>query len=194
MLDNKDEIDRLLDSALADYAEPGPDSELEGRILSRLSSEATPSPHRHWLPWVIALPVLASLLLFVVLSRPWPNHPSVTAPQHAHVLQAPSPASEAANRPPSRTAPAAHNKEAPLHKLRPRHAALASKSTPLPKLEIFPSPQPLSPEEQALANFAVHATPSERESLIAAQRQADAPLHIAAIHIEPLEPPTAGAN
>ncbi len=55
----KDELDSLLDAALVTYADPGPDSGLEQRILARISAEnfaaSAPAPRRRWLPWGIAL-------------------------------------------------------------------------------------------------------------------------------------------
>jgi hypothetical protein len=64
----------------------------------------------------------------------------------------------------------------------------------LPKLDVFPSPQPLSPEEKALVSFAARAPEPVRQALIDAQTQADAPLNIAAIEIQPLDPPDQGGN
>ena len=192
MHDNRDEIDLLLDSALATYADPGPDSGLEQRILTRIAADAHAAPRRRWLPWAIALPAAASLLIFILILHPWTNHTSVL-PQQADVSHRPMPPIEAANRsssPPART----RRSEAPLRRQRPRHRALAIRSAPLPKLDVFPTPQPLSPQERALVNFAAHATKSERESLVTSQQQADAPLHIAAIQITPLQPPAPGAN
>lgn len=192
MPDNRDELDRLLDSVLATYADPGPDSGLASRILSRLAAEAGPAPRRRWLPWVIALPAAAVLLLFILLSGPETNHRAV-APKQARVSQQPPAAPQAANRPAPSAAPI-RRAGTPLGKPRPRRAALAAHWAPLPKLDFFPTPQPLSPEEQALVEFAAHASKSDRESLLKAKEQADAPLRIAAIEIKPLEPPASGAN
>lgn len=193
MHDSRDELDRLLDSALANYADPGPDSGLEGRIMSRMATETSPAPRRRWLAWAIALPAAAALLLFILFSYPWTNPPSST-PQQANVTQQQAaPSIEAANRPPSRPTPIRRSDTLP-GRPHPSRKPLSANPAPLPKLDIFPTLQPLSPQEQALVDFAERATKSERESLIAAQRQADAPLRIAAIEIKPLEPSAAGAN
>jgi hypothetical protein len=64
----------------------------------------------------------------------------------------------------------------------------------LPKREVFPTPQPLSPEERAFANFVARSTETERQSFIEAQKRDDAPLSIAAIEIQPLDPPSPGGN
>jgi hypothetical protein len=68
------------------------------------------------------------------------------------------------------------------------------RSVALPKLDVFPTPQPLTPEEQALVAFAVRAPESERKSFIEAQRQAEAPLRIAAIEIPPIDSPDKDTN
>jgi hypothetical protein len=65
----------------------------------------------------------------------------------------------------------------------------AATAAPLPKLDVFPTPQPLTPEEQVLAVFAAKAPLTERQALLDAQKQADAPLSIAALQIQPLDPP-----
>jgi hypothetical protein len=194
MRDNHDELDRQLDAALATYADPGPDSGLDQRILNRIAAEIEPAPRRRWLPWAIALPVAAGLLVFAVLSGTRPVQTPSNAPQQAHISQQPpSTSTEAANRLPSRPAPI-HRAGAPPAKPHPRRAVLASRSAPLPKLEIFPTVRPLSPQEETLVNFAAQASKSERESLVSAQQEGEAPLRVAAIEIKPLEPPAAGAN
>jgi hypothetical protein len=73
-------------------------------------------------------------------------------------------------------------------------SAQAAKSAPLPKLDVFPTPQPLTPQEQALAVFAIHGPEPERKALAKAQQQIDAPLSIAAIHIPPVQSPDKGTN
>jgi hypothetical protein len=64
----------------------------------------------------------------------------------------------------------------------------------LPKLNVFPTPQPLTPSEKALVTYIAHAPEAERNALVDAQKQMDAPLSIAAIDIQPLEPPEEGGN
>ena len=208
MQDERDQLDRVLDSALATYADPGPESGLERRILGHIANEAAPAPRRRWLAWAIALPAAAGLLLFAVLAGPRLDHAPSSMPPQTRILQKP-PAlgglagnralSEGSGKDGSKRkgrtesiARASHpSSDAKMHS---RRAVLASKSTPLPKLDVFPTPQPLSPEERALVEFAAHAPQSERESLMAAQREADAPLRITAIEIMPLESPAAGPN
>lgn len=57
----------------------------------------------------------------------------------------------------------------------------------LPKQEVFPTPAPLSTDEQKLAAFLHQAPPALKEQVIAAQKQIDDPIEVAAIQIEPLD-------
>ncbi|MGH9590802.1 MAG: hypothetical protein ACRD25_10415 [Terracidiphilus sp.] len=211
MHDSRDELDRLLDSALATYAHPGPDSGadlgLEQRILTRIAAERHGAPRRRWLAWAVALPAAAILLLFAGLSIARQTYTPRPASQQGHISSqrlhrrnqlAAEKRGNGLYQGTTSVVPKKHSKEqwslAPDAAPHSRRAARAAPAEPLPKLDVFPTPQPLSPEEQALVNFAAYATKSERESLVTALPQANAPLHIAAIQIKPLQPPAAGAN
>lgn len=61
------EFDLLVRSALATYAEPASESDLVHGILARVAAESAPAPARRWLPWAIALPVAAGLLMLAFL-------------------------------------------------------------------------------------------------------------------------------
>ena len=190
----QDELDLLVQSALASYADPGAESGLEGRILARIAAEGAPVARRRWLPWAIALPVAAGLLLLLLLS----GHRQ-KVPQFGQQFQVPSaPQSEVADA--GKGTPTVHyptrkkNSGEGLSPQRIRESAHAAKDVPSPKREVFPTPQPLSPEELALAEFGASATETERQTFIEAQKQNDAPLTIAAIEIKPLDPPDHGGN
>ncbi len=198
----KDDLDVLLDSALSTYADPGQDSRLDSgldsglaqRILARIaavreSAERTPATRRRWLPWAIALPAAACVLLFIVLGPKIVQQPSsrttavAHSPEQSAALSAPTTA--ARPEPVHRTRrPTSKAQSVPLHRAAP--------PTPLPKLDIFPTPQPLTPEERALVIVATQIPESQRQALVEAQRQGDEPLSVAAIHIPPLELPEVG--
>jgi hypothetical protein len=195
--DNK--LDQLLDAALSTYAEPGPNSGpnsgLEERVLAHLAvaratTEASPIPvpllrpgkgatnRRRWLPWAIALPAAACLLLIFFMQKTAPLRSSraeqgFTQPPYAAMRAENSLAPKSAS---------AHHK--PLRQT----VARMTQPAPLPKLDVFPTPRPLTAEEQALAVFISHASDSERKALIESQKQFQAPISIAAIRIPPLEP------
>lgn len=195
MRDEQD-LDRVLNDAVATYGDPGPDPSREQRILalvqSRVANEARsatrrPDLHR-WLPWAMALPVAAGLLLLFLL-------PSKTShPAHepiAHMQMTPKPAVSGTARPHSEPA-------RPIRALRPLQLAsmqpLAQNLVPrpkrdVPKLDVFPAPQPITAEERALAVIAAETPAPLRRALVEAQKQEDAPIKIADIRIPPLDLP-----
>jgi hypothetical protein len=187
-----DDTDHMLDSALSTYAAPKPG--LEDRILRSLATARTTPSGRHplftrrWLPWAIAVPIAAALALFFLPTHRTPAPPgnyAQTTPQ-SHLPSTPSRPPESSTARP--TARAVHHP--------PGHGSPASEVAirrALPKQNIFPSPQPLSSEEQALAAIAAHGPEQVRQSLIDAQ-VTDAPITISAIQIQPLTMPDAGQN
>jgi hypothetical protein len=189
-----DEIDQMLRSALSTYGDPGLESGIEGRVLARIAAEKAPVPRRRWLPWGIALPVAAALILLLVLSGSRPTH---SPAGNAKVAYPPNQSVTSSARLEAGSTPGTTRTE---HGITRRtvagagHHPAAATNAPLPKLDVFPSPQPLTPEEQALVAFAARAPEPVRQALIDAQKQADAPLNIAAIEIQPLDPPDQGGN
>ena len=192
-MSDKDDLDRLLDSALATYAEPA--SGLERRVLDALATERTAAPakskqtafpNRRWMPWAVGLAAAASLLLALSMHyhesyRDYGSHPTTQARNTA-------PAQPQRSSTPSGILPN-----------EPTHIALvrtpkvhAPHLTPvpqgaLPKLDVFPAPQPLTPQEQALVLFVARAPEEERKAVAEAQQRIETPISIAAIHIPPLE-------
>ncbi len=195
----KDELDTLLDAALVTYADPGPDGGLEQRILARISAEnfavSTPAPLRRWLPWGIALAAASCLLLFIVISAQKRIHPPLRNARSAQLSNAP-PAVTTQHGPmpivPHSTI--IHGANRTMPKVQRPPTEITHRSAPLPKLDVFPTPQPLTPEEQALVAFATQVPQQQVEAVIEAQKQAGAPLTIAAIRIQPLEQPEQGQN
>jgi hypothetical protein len=202
---NPADLDRLLDSALATYADPGRDSGLEGRVLAALATARTESsgpiaPRRwRWLPWMIAIPVAASLILLWIFASTRVVH-APTQPQQSRDAQPAPDSSLRASAP----AAAAHRVEVrPNSVPRVRHAAptaprvsqeQTSRATALPKLDVFPTPQPLSPQEQVMLAFAQQAPEAQVEALSAAQAKDEESFAFAASHISPFEPPAEGKN
>lgn len=194
----KDDLDLLLGSALATYADPGPESGLEDRILAALAAgEASPvrsRPRRRWLPWTIAIPAVGLLLLWLAL--PKAMHAPATVPQIARQLAGPTQSAPAAPAPEIARKPGSGPRHLP-HSTQPgqRTSVVESvRKAPPPKLDIFPTPQPLTAEERALAAAATTAPDPTRQALMATQKQPDAPLSIADLEIPPLVPPDGGKN
>ena len=165
------------------------DSGLAARILARVSSEQSSNrsasrSRSRFLLWA-ALPAAACMLLIFVLLRsagPVSDHQSASSPQPSSSTSSGSKAPVvASNTPAKKTSPTAR------HHMRPQPTTAAAKAAAPPKLDVFPLPQPLSPEEQALYAFATQVSEKQRQAVLDAQKNVDAPLNIAAIHIQPLE-------
>jgi len=142
------ELDRMLDAALAGYSAVEPRAGLEDRIVANLRVEQRRPPNRAWWQWSLAA-ALATVVL-VVLTLAWKS-----GSRHAPVIS---------TRPPVRVQnPEKTNSQAcncPVFKGIRRHdpvrraAALAVSPHKAvaanPKLETFPSPQPLNEQERML--------------------------------------------
>ena len=194
MPDN-DPLDLLIDSALKNYADPGLDSGLEQRVLdavrARMSPKKKTARRLRWLPSALALPVATCLLLYFV-STPKKTHlPPRSADQ---ARQAHEPAVESANNHPALRTGLPPKGKRPIPKAQPRTVNLALNPAPPPKLDVFPTPRPLTQEEQALVIIANQTPKPVLEALILAQEQDEAPVAIAAIHIPPLDPPEPDGN
>jgi hypothetical protein len=191
----KDDLDLLIDSALATYADPGPDAGLEGRMLAALSPVRKELPRRalirgRWLPWAVALPIAAGLL-FLWLSTQREKPIPASEPQQARE-SVPNPiAPRVDSRSPSPI------KEQHRHTvlIRPQPSPVeTAQAAPLPKLDVFPTPQPMTPEERALTAVVTETPLHARPAVIDAESLDHQPIRIAEIQIPPLEPPTQGQN
>jgi len=160
-----DDFDRTLDGVLAKYASIEPRAGLEERILTNLRLARVTANARPWWNWRTA-GMLAVVLLIVALLMWW-RKPSSQPPV-------------VADRPPVREAPmdpylanreSTHAGKNKRHRRpatsRPPHETVASG----PKLDVFPSPLPLSEQEKLLAIY-VGQYP-EHAALVAEARMAD---------------------
>lgn len=182
-----DDLDLLLDSALKTYAESEASPSLEQRILARIAAEPSVAPRPRWHPWAIAVPLAACLLLVVLFMSQ--KHralnqiavtPSATSSSLAVLPAAPHPE-------------LAHHTKARSHLKPVRPIQIANnRNVSLPKLDVFPTPQPLTPQEQALTAFAARAPAPKLQALLAAQNQSDAPLSIPHIPALAFGPPDEG--
>jgi hypothetical protein len=158
----QDKLDRVLDAALAEYAAVEPREGLENRVLANLRAEQARVPDRAWRRW--SLMALAALVI-VAITLAWrsgkPSHP-VAASHPSSPLQNPAPpsASNGGNRV---LPPALRPKRKSAYRSQPEIVMAASR-----KLEQFPSPQPLSEQELALAKY-VSEFPQEATLIAQAQ-------------------------
>lgn len=196
----KDDLDLLIDSALATYADPGPDSGLENRVLAALASVHNAIPwerggwRRRWLPWAVAIPIAAGLL-FLWLSPGRHKPVPASESQEARGAVPSSIASRASSS--NQVRPRLSNRSETPHRhtvrvTQPAPPVQTAQAAPLPKLDVFPTPQPLTAEERALALVVTQTPLPAREALVEAQSLDAQPVRIAEIHIPPLEPPDQG--
>lgn len=152
--DHEDDLDRVLDSALAMYATIKSRPGLEERILANLPAEHS-AARRTW--WVWAL-VGALALLIVVLAL---RSSRAVPPEVAKQRPAPEVAKPVADR-------NLGGSTQPIRQVRRNQAAKWQPLPANPKLDQFPSPQPLSQQEQILAMY-INQNP-EYAALIAEAR------------------------
>lgn len=142
-----------LDDALAKYARVEPRAGLEERILANLQAEQARVPNHSVWRWSVAI-VLAALVV-AALVMGWRHgksfsplmvkHPSTSAPGPND----PRPEVAANDGAKQLHVAGQASKRAATHRS-PRPAVVATVN---PKLDQFPSPQPLSEQEQILASY-----------------------------------------
>ncbi len=155
---NQDEFDRELDAALAQFAAVEPRAGLEERVLSNLRSAAAEAAageaqDRRWWWWTLAAALTAMIMVALTLAwRPEKpsGKPSVVAQHPGGTMQ---------NAPPAETklVSAARGNLVPPHSAQTAHRSWHSTPSVVaadsPKLDQFPSPQPLSAQEKILADY-----------------------------------------
>jgi len=159
-------LDRLLDASLAKYADASPRAGLEERILANLQSEqSSESTHSLW-QWglVAALAAVALLAVAVSLRFGKAAHPVIA--NHAAVSTPDSTKS-----PLPEPQPESHETTAPVRRV---HRTVRRPAQPRnliadgPKLDQFPSPQPLSEQEKAALEY-VERYPEQASLMAQAQ-------------------------
>jgi len=166
---NRSQIEREMDAALARYSTAEPRSGLEGRVLANLCAERERRVVvRRWLWPAVAGFALATAI--VVLAFVW--SPRSVAP--GPVAQEKPNAADGTQKAPvtiEKNAVAGATRVAPpakrIFEVPVRYATVASEKAP--KLDQFPSPQPLSEQERLLMRYA-NADP---DALLFAQARAD---------------------
>ena len=180
-----DELEKLLQAGLESYGKAEPLSGLEERVLRRVQ-ERHASNRWLWLRWATAT-ACACLLVAVVVGHksitPLPHKPVETV-QHATAQGGQGSTEVASTATPDKPMPpVVHRREA--------RTATAKQDKPneaaLPKLDVFPIPHSLTPEERAMLQFVTQDPKAAKEVL--AQIRAGSPeqIQIAQIQIKPLE-------
>ncbi|MBZ5619471.1 MAG: hypothetical protein LAQ69_12220 [Acidobacteriia bacterium] len=169
-----DELDKLLDEALASYSSEEPRPGLEQRVLGRVRAAGTQRRFGWW-RWAVAIPVLASLLVVAITHRVKPQ--ATIAERTISTAQPPATTDAASAEEPQAAAPRRR------HRVVTRPVVARS---PLPRLSVFPRPSALSPEERALVDLVARFPDQAREVLIEADQRSAEPIEIRKIQIPPL--------
>jgi hypothetical protein len=166
----QDELDRILDAALAKYATAEPREGLDSRVLAALRVERARLPNRAWWRWGVM--ALTGAIVIVAITFAWRSgerpHPLVAdhLPIRTPSVEQPGPRAAAKtganNVHPQASSPAIRQA---TH--RARHQIVEPAD---PKLDQFPSRQQLSDQELALARY-VSEFPQEATLIARAQEE-----------------------
>jgi hypothetical protein len=160
-------LDLALDAALAKYAAVEPRIGIEDRILVNLRTQPVRVANHKWWSWSMAVALVVVVAAVLALRSGTPSHP-VIANHPAVTTQTPTErGTQLASRDDSAASPREHAqiRRAVAHPSRPKTVVAAD-----PKLDQFPSPQPLSDEELALARY-VRDFPQEAVLIAKAQEE-----------------------
>ena len=159
-----DDLDRALDAALAKYSSVEPRSGLEQRVMANLKAQPAVESARVGWRWALSAGAFSILCIAAALWWNASRHPSLPAPDQAkQTHSAPELPKQVGN-------PAIQAESIPSPARRRRRARqespVVAKRTP--RLNQFPQPQPLTPEEAALVRY-VAQFPAEATLLATAQ-------------------------
>ncbi|MGB7131696.1 MAG: hypothetical protein WBD59_12850 [Candidatus Sulfotelmatobacter sp.] len=168
-----DPLDRELDAALAKYAAVEPRAGIEQRILASLRAEQKQSSVRPWWGWpaIGGLSVAVVVAALVLAFEFWNPAPSLTAHQSPTATLSAAGKTIASVGNLRGAASRATELGTVSEQRRPRGAHLHSREDENaggPKLDVFPSPQPLSEQEKMLVAYV--AQHSQQAALIARAR------------------------
>jgi hypothetical protein len=179
MHESEIELDRKIDAALATYSDPAESlnsSALAARVLATAREK---QQGIQWWRWglVAAVPALAALLILLYL----PAKPKIEPVRLS--MAAPPVVQQPVISPMPEKLPVSHTE------VRTSHAShVAAPSQEPPKLDVFPTPRPLSEQEKLMVAF-VQSAPQEAQKQAAQDSEPIQPITIADLTIPPLDPP-----
>jgi len=162
----KNVLDHELDAALAKYSNVEPRAGLEERVLANLRAEQSSVPVRAWWRWNVAVAVL---IVAVALLWRWerPSHP-VVAVRPANPTQASQQRKQFISNG-VESGVRIQTSNSMRKKIRNVSPVVVADG---PKLDHFPSPQPLTEQELALARY-VREFPQEANLIATAQVESE---------------------
>lgn len=167
--DSQDNLDRLLDAALSKYAAVEPRVGLEERVLAHLNAEQSNASTTTWWRWGLAGAVAVVAIVAILTWKPSKTPQRVIANFPPITNQAPfNPAAKDSIEDGNKFSA---KKPMPTRKPAVQRPLTATMVT-APKLDVFPSPHPLSAEELALARY-VRNFPADAKVVAEAQANSE---------------------
>lgn len=165
----RDELDRKLSAALAKFAAVEPRAGLEDRVLANLRAEREQVADRLWWRWGLAAVAAVVVVALALASRSG-------KPSHLVVANHPSPTMRSPQQSGYREVTIENHSGVRVQDLRPAQRKTTHRSRPTvvadePKLDQFPSPQPLSEQERILASYVAQYP---EHAVLVARAQAEA--------------------
>jgi len=187
--EGQDALDRRIGAALRSYTEPPALAEpriVLAQIMERARAKRPARQPRWWIWGLAAAAVCLIAAVLAVRLMPAPRLPETAKSPHAPgVVTVPSSPDHSAvaeaRFPAIRRTP---------HPASPAGREVAAASAALPKLDVFPTPEPLSPQEQALVAFAQHGPPAVQRAVLEDQKHWDDPIIVADMQKPPQHPPS----
>ncbi len=183
-MDDERGLDRALEEALQSYAAEEPRPGLERRVLARVRIEAAGSqrPNRwRMISLVSAAVCLVILCVFAFQTQRHTKPANIGSSRPALVP-----------RPQVAAGTGSHLQNPVPRVVRAHHSGALRPYSP--RKEVFPTPEPLSPQERLLVTYAAASARVSRQSPIVAKEPIHLePIRIAEIHIDPL-PPASGSH
>lgn len=173
-------LDRKLDAALAKFTAAEPRTGLEDRVLANLRAQQAHVTERSWWRWPALAALMAAIVLIVFLA--WRSERPVrkTASNLSATTQIDEHAGTQANQ--GGSVATQLNDAGSARHLKPRAVSHSVRvASPAPKLDQFPSPQPLSEQERILAGYIARFP---EQAALVAQARADARRRDAAEEID----------
>jgi hypothetical protein len=167
--DKQDDLDRILDGALLKYAAVEPSVGLEERVLAQMRAERARDRDRTWWRWSVMAAAAAIVVVAIALALQWggPLHPQVAhhAPSN---LQVPNEIPRIISNENGNGVRVRKQGKDATYRITARRSQPQVIIASNPRLDQFPSPQPLSEQEKILASYV--ARYPENAALIAQAR------------------------
>ncbi len=161
-----DELERMLDATLAKYAAVEPRAGIEERVLANLRSEQARAARYSWWQWSLVATLAVIVVVTIALVSRWRAQiPPVISNKPTFMKPVPVISPHTARQSSGGDGPV---KRATIRGSRAQRSA--SVVAAVPRLDQFPSPQPLTAEEVALAQY-VRDFPKEARLVAEAQQE-----------------------